>query len=507
MPALVILFFGLALRATPLTQNRFHPDEALYATFARLIASGRDPLLSTVVVDKPPLPFYLMAASMSIFGGAELAARLPTLFASLIIIAVIYKLADTLYDKTTANLAVLILALSPMAILFAITLFTDTLLAALLCFSLLMAARQKWAGAGWAFGLAFACKQTALFFLPLIITVSALEWIHRRARGERRQYEVNSAISALSAVKNFLLPFAFCVTAIFLWDYIRHAPISFWTQGYADNNPGRLVRSNEIWPRLSAWIELLQYLTGSPAANAIVIVGLPFLLLFSQRSLPAVYDFIFAGFTITFLAGYWLLAFNVWDRYLLVLTPIVALLMGRLIERIVCGVWRIANRLLPAPARNTPHATSFIVHLSLFICLLPPALTASRSGFPIGGDHGAYDGIDEIAKTLHTVPAGSVLYDHWLSWELGFYLFDGPAYIAWMPGPGALADDLRSFGRLSPRYIVAPSWESFSEMQTVIEEAGFTVEVIQQSYRRDGSLSFTLYQIKPKNSEARTPAY
>jgi hypothetical protein len=186
-----------------------------------------------------------MAASMSIFGGAELAARLPTLFASLIMIAGIYKLADTLYDKTTANLAVLILALSPMAILFAITLFTDTLLAALLCFSLLMAARQKWAGAGWAFGLAFACKQTALFFLPLIITVSALEWIHRRAHGERRQYEVNSAISALSAVKNFLLPFAFCVTAIFLWDYIRHAPISFWTQGYADNNR-RLVSQRNL---------------------------------------------------------------------------------------------------------------------------------------------------------------------------------------------------------------------------------------------------------------------
>src|SRR3990172_8476336 len=101
MTILAILLLGFALRPAPLTQNRFPPDEALYATFARLIASGRDPLLSTVVVDKPPLPFYLMAASMSIFGCAELAARLPTLFASLIAIAVIYKLADTLHDKTT----------------------------------------------------------------------------------------------------------------------------------------------------------------------------------------------------------------------------------------------------------------------------------------------------------------------------------------------------------------------------------------------------------------------
>jgi hypothetical protein len=34
-------------------------------------------------------------------------------------------------------------------------------------------------------------------------------------------------------------------------------------------------------------------------------------------------------------------------------------------------------------------------------------------------------------------------------------------------------------------------------MQTAIEEAGFTTEVIQQTHRRDGTLSFTLYQIKP----------
>jgi len=136
--------------------------------------------------------------------------------------------------------------------------------------------------------------------------------------------------------------------------------------------------------------------------------------------------------------------------------------------------------------------------LSLAIFLLPSAFTAARSGFPIGGDHGAYDGIDQIADSLKTVPSGSVLYDHWLSWELGFYLFDGPTYMLWVPGPSVLADDLRAFGRASPRYIVSPSWESFTEMQAGIEEADFTVEIVQQTYRRDGSLSFTLYQIKPR---------
>ncbi|MEK7326022.1 MAG: hypothetical protein AAB217_12265, partial [Chloroflexota bacterium] len=264
------------------------------------------------------------------------------------------------------------------------------------------------------------------------------------------------------------------------------------TQGYADNNPGRLVRSNEIWPRLNGWLDLLQTLSGSRLADLALILGLPLLLLFSRRSLAAVHDFTLTGFTLIFLAGYWLLAFNVWDRYLLVLTPVIALLLGRVLDRLVYS--RFALRI---PLRNTKYAIHLILLLSPFT-LLPSALVAARSGYPIGGDHGAYDGIDEIAETLRQVPPGSVLYDHWLSWELGFYLFDGPAYMVWMPGPEALADDLRAFGATSPRYIVSPAWESFAETKAAIEAAGFTVEPIQTTHRRDGSPSFTLYQIKPK---------
>jgi hypothetical protein len=91
-----------------------------------------------------------------------------------------------------------------------------------------------------------------------------------------------------------------------------------------------------------------------------------------------------------------------------------------------------------------------------------------------------------------------VLYDFWLSWQWGYYLFDAPVYVAWMPGPQTLADDLKSFGRASPRYITAPSWESFAEARAAIESVGFTVEVIHTAHRRDGSISFTLYRLEPQ---------
>jgi 4-amino-4-deoxy-L-arabinose transferase-like glycosyltransferase len=470
--ALVAFYF----RAAPLLQNRFHPDEALYATFARLIASGRDPLLSTIVVDKPPLPFYLMAVSLSVFGGTELAARLPTLFASLLTIPILYQLGRSLYNTSTGLFAALLLAASPMAILFAVTLFTDTLLAAFLLLCLLFITRRRWFYAGLAFGLAFACKQTALFFVPLILILAIIQFALTPSLPRSRT-------SILRAILDFALPCLLCTIAIFVWDSVRHAPISFWTQGYSDNNPGRLVRSNEIWPRWWAWLDLLQYLIGSPILSILFILVLPILLILHPRTLAALYDHLLTGFVLTFLAGYWLLAFNVWDRYLVILTPVIALLTGRILSV-------LENKLRP------PLHSALPALLLTILCLLSPAFTASQSGYPIGGDHGAYDGIDKIATALKTVPPGSVLYDHWLSWELGFYLFDGPVYIAWMPGPGQLADDLRAFGNKSPRYIVSPSWESFTEMQTAIEDAGFKTEVLQQTYRRDGSLSFTLYQIR-----------
>jgi 4-amino-4-deoxy-L-arabinose transferase-like glycosyltransferase len=489
-----LLLFGLWLRVIPLMQNRFHPDEALYATFARLIASGHDPLLSSIVVDKPPLPFYLMAASMGLFGDTEFAARLPTLFASILTIALTYKLARLLYNRGAASLAALSLALSPLAILFAITLFTDTLLSMFLMASLVLAQRQRWSLAGLAFGLAFASKQAALFLLPLVVIVGVLQFTHTRENRTHKELITISARPALSAVINFMLPIALCTLLIFLWDAIRFAPISFWVQGVSDNNPGRLIRANEILPRYNAWVDLLQYIMGSQWVGLALLIGLPVVLLANQRSLSSLYDIIFTVFCLGFIAGYWLFAFNVWDRYLVILIPIVSILIGRVFANSAQNLWQFAQR-IGGMSRRVAFGFTFAV---LFIVNLPPATIATQSGYPIGGDHGAYDGIDEIGSALYKVEPGAVLYDHWLSWELGFYFFDGPASLAWMPSPGALATDLIARGHQTPSYIVSPSWESFTETQTAIEGAGFIPKVVTQTYRRDGTLSFTLYELVPK---------
>ncbi|MBI5082457.1 MAG: glycosyltransferase family 39 protein [Chloroflexi bacterium] len=481
----------------PLLQNRFHPDEALYASFARLIASGRDPMLHDVLVDKPPLPFYTMAASMMIFGGNEFAARLPHLIASVISLALIYRVGESLYNRSTGALAVTLFALSPMAILFAITLFTDTMLIMFLLASILAITRRQWAWSGLWWGLAFACKQTAIFFLPLIAVICLILFVH-----QRNLLGFKNLAGFINPITYFLLPAILCALLVFAWDILRQPSVSFWVQGYTDNNPNRLIRANELLPRLTEWINLSGYVSGSRLIDLIFLISLPFLLFSHRRpSVPALHDLALIGFALSFFAGYWLFAFNVWDRYLLVLTPIIALLIARVFY--VIGNWllvikdRLSNFQLPTSNFQSPipNLPLFIVHSSLFILLLPPAFTSSQSAFPIGGDHGSYDGIDQIAATLRSAPADSVLYDYWLSWEWRFYLFDNPLYVAWMPDTDAIQKDLKAFGKKSPRYIVAPSWVSFSETQTAIESANFKVEKIQTTTRRDGSPSFTLYQI------------
>ncbi|MBI4630107.1 MAG: glycosyltransferase family 39 protein, partial [Chloroflexi bacterium] len=200
----------------PLLQNRFHPDEALYASFARLIASGRDPMLHDVLVDKPPLPFYTMAASMMIFGGNEFAARLPHLIASVISLALIYRVGESLYNRSTGALAVTLFALSPMAILFAITLFTDTMLIMFLLASILAITRRQWAWSGLWWGLAFACKQTAIFFLPLIAVICLILFVH-----QRNLLGFKNLAGFINPITYFLLPAILCALLVFAWDILR----------------------------------------------------------------------------------------------------------------------------------------------------------------------------------------------------------------------------------------------------------------------------------------------
>jgi 4-amino-4-deoxy-L-arabinose transferase-like glycosyltransferase len=487
---LLICAIAFALRLGLLFDNRFHPDEALFSTWALKIARGENFLLTGVPVDKPPLLIYLSALSFFIFGQSELAARVPNLIASVISVPLLYQLTRRIWpDDHVIELPALLLALSPFAILFAPTAFLDPTMIVFGLASLVAASRGRAGLAGILLGLSFATKVQGLFFLPLI----PIFWKRRslpRSSGHR------FILSSLHPFWQFFVGLGFVVLAVLLWDRARGGS-PFWVQQTINYGGIRAIYPSELGPRLSGWLDFLPYFFG-PIVGVLGLVGLPILLYRDltrdAHTRAAWIDLCLLAYTIGFLTLHWLLAFPVWDRYLLILVPIAALLLGRSIQRVVLSPCHLVTR-----SFRVSISPSLLLSM-LALTLLPFSLVAARSGYPVGGDHGANDGIDVVANYLKALPSGTVVYDHWSAWELGYYLGDGFAYLAYFDTPAALADDVRVFGGHDDRYVIFPGRESPAKVIDALGQIGYTLKPVFTTSDRFGQTSFTIYRIVKRDA-------
>ena len=478
--ALVLL--ALALRLPPLLANRFHPDEALYGYWGLLIALGKDPGLVDVPVYKPPLLPYLIAGTQGLFCKSEFAVRLPGLVSGVLTVPLVAALAHTLYrDRWTTVTATACAALSPFAILFSATAFTDPPMVMLGLAACLAAARHRPGWAGLLAGLSFATKQTGLAWLPLILLLQAAD--------------AQSPISITKPLLSVIGHWALVIGLVFIWDAMRMArgAEGFWSLGVTGYGGLRFIWPQEVETRLWGWLELARYLFVSPVANGALLIGLPGLVWHAlrNRTQKALIDLLFVSFLLAYFFLHWLWAFPVWDRYLLPLAPILAILLGRIAA--------LSTSCLQRTFRHLPFA---ICHLLFAIFLAFPAWNATaHSHYPIGGDHGAYDGIDQVAAFLNSQPEGTVVYQHWLGWEYDYYLFDGPISLAYWPTPAWLVQDVMVFGARSPRYITFPAWESPTRVEQALAEASYRLNPVLTTARRDGASSFTIYQIQPSSNQ------
>jgi 4-amino-4-deoxy-L-arabinose transferase-like glycosyltransferase len=469
-----LLGLAFALRVPLLNGPRFHPDEALFASFARAIAVWRDPLLAAAPVDKPPLLFYLQAICYPFLGPKEMAARLPNLFASLVTVALTYKvtarLAFSAEDSShhggwrAGVLAALLAALSPLAVAFGATAFTDPLMVTWAMASLLAASSARPGWAGFWLGLGLATKYQAALFLPL---VGGLVCLQTRSSGARR---VSTAWARFGGGA------AGPAGAVVIWELVRTGRFSLVGSQVASYGAARLLLPEEWGPRLIEWVGLARYLIPPPWLAVLLALALAWTL--GRRPPPLLLT---AGWVVGYFLVHWLMNIHPWDRYLLPVVPVVGLMVGQ-------AVAGLADRLLPALARG-------LLPVVVGVLLLPAAIGAAGGALPIGGDHGTFDGIEQIGAFFADYPYGTVLYDHWLSWELRYYLFDSRVYVSWFPDARTLIRDLQAFGADPPRFLVIPAWESPGPLLQPARSAGFDLEPVMHARRADGSTSFILYQI------------
>lgn len=468
-PALVILV-GLLLRIAMLGVDvRFHPDEALFAAQARLISDNGDWLLRTTDLDKPPLTFYTSALSFTALPPSEFAARLPNVLFSGLTVALLHSLARALYrDRMTALVAAALLALSPYELAFAATVFTDVQASFWVLTACMLAARDRWAWAGVTAALMVAAKSTALMFLPMILALGL-------AHNAPNEWRIRDVMARLRA---FAWPLIAGLVMLIAWDAAR-APRSFIDLGFTRNNPGRLIRSGELWPRAEQWAHWLGFITGSRAVNIVAVAAIPAWLVSRIRlaTRRAVIDWLIAGYSAAFLGWYWLVAFNTYDRYIHTLVPFIVLLLARALV----SLWRLLG------ARPVVRV---IVTGCIATALLGPVSTTLRGEIPVGGDQGTHTGIDALAGYLNTALRGEGVYDHWLGWELAYYLGSSPkVVIQYTPRPEALAESAVRPG--APRYVAAPSPRAAAPWIAALEHVGVRAVRVYHDDRHN----FAVYQL------------
>ncbi|MCA9982695.1 MAG: hypothetical protein KDE59_00310 [Anaerolineales bacterium] len=462
-----LILLGVWLRLPGIWANTFHADEALFATWARHIAVWKDPLLVSQLVDKPPLLFYLQALFYPLLATpAGWPARFPDWIASILLLPLLARASWRLYnDERHTLLTTALLCLSPLAIQFSPTAFTDPLLTVLLLAALVALLERRAGLSGILFGLALASKYQAALFLPLIVAVG---WLDGVGRGRWLRWLAG------------FLPALLLVTA---WELLRTGEFLLWTNQVASYGGIRLASPAEIWRQLPHWGYLLTFILG-PASLALLF--LPALLATAAQSHTARRDQALALMVIFYAAVHLLLNVTAWDRYLLPILPILLLLLARFILTVID--WLVARWPRVRPAAALPA-------LLLLGLMVPGALTARQGGHAVGGQPNADSGAAAAAAYLETMPWGTVLYDHYYSWQWRFYFLDRPVYVNWQPDSRSLARDLAVHGHDDTlRFLAWPATVATVRLENDLARAGYTL----QFERRFSQIN--LYQILPDGS-------
>jgi hypothetical protein len=542
----LVIAIAAALRVWLLAANYpLHHDEALYGAWAQLIVSGRDPLLLTAWVDKPPLVIYALAAALRLFGVSELALRLPGMLVSLATIVCVYGLARRLYDARTALLASLFLALAPFAILFAPTTFTDPWLTLWLVAAVWAAVARRSLWAGVALGLAVASKQQGVLGVPIVAvlllagdalgiggpgqpsrrTRPALAMPHIWGKARPEPVEGHTAphldgaphpelVEGRTALGRFclaLLGFALIFLPVTYWDSLRWAKRpSFWDRSLTTYG-GLGLAPLAAWPgRAADWAQVIGYLFGFPALTGLMLILAGFAAIRDWRWMKA------GGLLGIFLAGYLALhlalTFQPWDRYLLPLLPFICVLAARGIRMLFCHAERVYGS--ESVAVNDPRSISvawrlFVAQslrraggLALAVLLVWAAWLGATARLPVGSDHGAYTGLDRIAAFLRAEDDDAIIYQRWLGWHFDFYLFDAPQERRWWGTGWKLAGDAAQVYRETPgraQWVVLPGWHDAAagEARLALTSRGLALAEVFRIYRGDKSRAFTVYRIVP----------
>ena len=210
-----------------------------------------------------------------------------------------------------------------------------------------------------------------------------------------------------------------CVLPLLLvagWSFARPQP-DFLSASLANYGGLNFAPPDAYAERLLAWLPYLSILT-SPFVM-IAALGSLLWLIARQRSGA---DFALAAGFAAWVALHVILIFPAWDRYMLPLAPLAALLVGRTAIYWLDFLKQASHRVVGS--------------LILVALLALPARAALANEIRAGRDFNLHAGVDQLGEWFWaTDTTATIMYVHDLSWEMGYYTFGRALDRRWMPAP------------------------------------------------------------------------
>ena len=478
----ILLAWGILLFAGTMNK-RFHPDEALYTTFARNAFVHGDWLL-TSPLDKPPLSIYANAISQALFGGVmtdkgvydlpirvgEFVAKIPNLFAGLVTVAIFMALEKKLFSKQS-YIGSLCLIASPLFIGLSASAFTDSLMLMWVMGAWLAIERRQSFLSGFLLMVGFATKPQAIFFLPLLIMrgitpIPPSPFPHQMEKGGENPS--NGQVLAPSPIfwggdkyftktwLKFGMGMIIPLVSLLAWDVSRGTTSIFALGQYNYPTTGLIYDANNWGSRLWAW---LGYLFFGMNPFILILTGITVLTFMVSLNKPtskssakhmSLFIILYSGLHIV-------LGIPLYDRYVLLIIPITIFIIRHYLTLLAVGGMMIFSPL-------------FTIYIGRDF--YPP----DTEGLII-----------MLADEINALPFGAIVYDHWRGWELGYYLGAwSDKRRVYYPDPYTLAQDSLNNPDMATRYFIVPSYfiessaKDYEVWLSALRDVGYEVTFYKQ---------------------------
>jgi len=124
---LIILLIALIVRVVYLSEPAFYFDEGIHSELTRLYLNGE---IATPWerFDQPPVSTYFNALSASVLGLSEFSMRIVEVIFGVLTVAIMYLLTKKLFNEKVALISSLLLAVTPLHVIYSRFAYTDVML-------------------------------------------------------------------------------------------------------------------------------------------------------------------------------------------------------------------------------------------------------------------------------------------------------------------------------------------------------------------------------------------